>query len=146
MTVIRTATPADEAAWRRLWADYLRFYAVDLAPEVTSLTWSRILDPASRLNARLADVDGTVQGFAVWHRHVASWSAKDDCYLEDLFVADSVRGLGLGRALLDDLITVARDAGCGRFYWHTDEDNSRARALYDSYALADGHVRYRFAL
>ncbi len=144
--MIRDATPADEAEWRGLWAQYLAFYTVDLPSDVTNATWSRILDPASRLACRLAVTDSGLQGFAVWHRHVASWSLTDDCYLEDLFVAPGARGTGLGRALIDDLADVARAAGCGRFYWHTDEGNSRARALYDSYAPADGHIRYRLTL
>jgi GNAT superfamily N-acetyltransferase len=85
-------------------------------------------------------------GFAVWHHHVASWHTADDCYLEDLFVDPAARGQGLGRALLDDLIATARARGFGRIYWHTNEGNARARALYDSYTPADGHLRYRMAL
>jgi GNAT superfamily N-acetyltransferase len=143
---IREAIPADEAEWRRLWAGYLAFYDVPLAAEVTDATWARINDPQSRLAARVAEVDGALIGFAVWHRHVASWSLKDDCYLEDLFVDDPARGQGIGRALIEDLVAVATEGGCGRIYWHTDEDNARARALYDSFAPADGHIRYRLAL
>ncbi|WP_301458807.1 GNAT family N-acetyltransferase, partial [Pseudorhodobacter sp.] len=56
------------------------------------------------------------------------------------------RGRGLGRALLDDLIAICRENGYSRLYWHTDEANARARALYDSYAPYDGHVRYRIKL
>ena len=37
---------------------------------------------------------------------------------------------GIGRALIDDLIAIARARGYGRIYWHTDETNSpRPRAL-----------------
>lgn len=143
---IRNAEAQDEASWRALWSQYLAFYEVDLAPDVTDATWARILDPESRLAARLAVLGGVVVGFAVWHRHVASWSLKDDCYLEDLFVDPAARSASIGRALIDDLVEVARAGGCGRVYWHTNEGNSRARALYDSYARADGHIRYRLRL
>lgn len=143
---IRDVEPEDAAAWRALWQGYLDFYNVTLAPEVTAKTWARILDPDNRLNCRLALQGGTLTGFAVWHHHVASWSDRDDCYLEDLFVAPDARGHGIGRALIDDLAALARARGFGRFYWHTDQDNTRARALYDTYAQADGHVRYRHAL
>jgi GNAT superfamily N-acetyltransferase len=147
MTVtIRPATAADEPAWRNLWAQYLAFYRVPLPPEVTNATWARILAPESRLACLIGESSGSVQGFAVWHSHVASWSLKDDCYLEDLFVAEPARGTGLGRALIDALIQTARDTGSGRIYWHTDEGNARARALYDSYTPNDGHIRYRILL
>jgi len=144
---IRDATAADEAGFRRLWDAYLTFYDVTLAPAVTDQTWARILDPASPLSARVAvDAAGKVQGFAVWHHHIASWHLANDLYLEDLFVDAAARGTGLGRALLDDLFTLARARGFGRIYWHTDEGNARARSLYDSYAPADGHIRYRLKL
>jgi GNAT superfamily N-acetyltransferase len=143
---IRDATPADEARWRELWAQYLNFYATDLAPEVTDATWSRIIDPTSRLSCRMAEVAGRVEGFAVWHHHLASWHLADDCYLEDLYVDSDARGGGIGRALLDDLFALARAREFGRIYWHTNTGNARARALYDSYAPADGHIRYRLTL
>jgi GNAT superfamily N-acetyltransferase len=143
---IRDAVPADAPRWRGLWAQYLAYYRTDLAPQVTDTAWARILDPASRLSCRVAVLDGQVMAFAVWHHHVASWHVADDCYLEDLFVDPAARGQGLGRALIDDLAALARARGYGRFYWHTGQDNARARALYDSYTLADDHVRYRFAL
>jgi GNAT superfamily N-acetyltransferase len=144
---IRDARAADEAGFRRLWDGYLAFYHVTLDPAVTDQTWSRILDPASPLSARVAvDSAGTVRGFAVWHHHIATWHLANDLYLEDLFVDPAARGAGLGRALLDDLFALARARGFGRIYWHTDEGNARARSLYDSYAPADGHIRYRLKL
>lgn len=143
---IRDAAVQDRDGWRRLWQGYLAFYAVPLDHDVTETTWARILDPDSRLSCRVAVRDGGLGGFAVWHHHVASWSPRDDCYLEDLFVDPSLRGSGLGRALIDDLIHLARDRGFGRLYWHTDEGNARARTLYDSYAPSDGHIRYRIGL
>ncbi|MDZ4094071.1 MAG: GNAT family N-acetyltransferase [Paracoccaceae bacterium] len=143
---IATASLGDEAEWRGLWAAYLEFYQVELSSQVTDRTWARILDPASPLVARLARVDGVMRGFALHHHHASTWVAGDDCYLEDLFVSDSARGHGLGRALIDDLIGIARAQGFHRLYWHTDEDNTRARALYDSYMPYDGHVRYRIPL
>jgi GNAT superfamily N-acetyltransferase len=144
--MIRDATPADEAAWRALWADYLAFYGVTLAPGVTDATVRRLMDPASPVKMRLALLDGEVAGFAIHMHHPSTWVPGDDCYLEDLFVAASARGQGLGRALIEDLATLARARGWHRLYWHTDESNSRARALYDSIVKSDGHIRYRLKL
>lgn len=104
------------------------------------------MDPSCPLGIRLAVVADRVAGFAMWHTHLTTWSAAPDCYLEDLFVAEDARGTGLGRALIEDLQGVARALGCGRLYWMTDQNNARARALYDSFAPADGHLRYRLSL
>lgn len=143
---IRDADPGDEAGWRALWDAYLAFYAVDLAPGVADRTWARLMDPASPLKARVAVLSGQVAGFAIHQHHPSSWVAGDDCYLEDLFVAETARGAGIGRALIDDLVALARAKGWHRLYWHTGEGNARARALYDSYAKSDGHIRYRMRL
>ncbi len=143
---IRDAGPGDEAAWRRLWDGYLSFYDVALADEVTDSTWNRILDPQSRVAMRVAVVDGELAGFAIHHFHDSTWVKTPDCYLEDLYLDERFRGHGIGRALLDDLIGIARQKGWSRLYWHTNRDNARARKLYDNYAQEDGHVRYRMRL
>jgi GNAT superfamily N-acetyltransferase len=144
--VIRDLGPEDEAVWRGLWGQYLAFYGVELAPEITDQTWARIVEKASLLRGRVAEVEGQVVGFALHHTHLSTWAADADCYLEDLFLTESARGHGVGRALLDDLIAICRANGYSRLYWHTDEGNARARALYDSYTPYDGHVRYRIKL
>lgn len=144
--LIRDAEPGDEAGWRRLWQDYLAFYDHPLPEAVTAFTWARLMDRDSPLKARLAVADDRVIGFAIHQHHPSTWVMGDDCYLEDLFVDADARGHGAGRALIEDLVTLARARGWQRLYWHTDRDNARARALYDSYVEEDGHVRYRLAL
>lgn len=104
------------------------------------------MDPAAPVKARLAILDGKVRGFAIHLHHPSTWVVTEDCYLEDLYVDESVRGAGLGRALLDDLVSLARAKGWARLYWHTNHDNTRARALYDQYVASDGHIRYRMTL
>jgi GNAT superfamily N-acetyltransferase len=144
MTIlIRTIADDDRETWLTLWNAYLAFYKVEIAPEVTEKTWSRIVDPASPLTCRVAEVDGRVAGFAIHFTHPSTWVVSDDCYLEDLYVDETLRGQGVGRALIDDLVGFAEEKGWARLYWHTDEGNHRARKLYDSYVEADGHVRYR---
>lgn len=144
--MIRDAEPGDEGAWLGLWAQYLAFYEVTLTPEVTAATWARLMDPASPVKMRLAVVGGEVVGFAIHLHHPSTWVLGEDCYLEDLFLTPAARGQGIGRALIDDLIALARAKGWHRLYWHTDEDNTTARKLYDTYVQTDGHVRYRMNL
>jgi GNAT superfamily N-acetyltransferase len=143
---IRDAAPGDEAAWRGLWQGFLDHYDVTLPDETTAFTWARLMDPANALNARLAILGGSVAGFAIHQHHPSTWVMGDDCYLEDLFVAPRARGGGIGRALIEDLISVARARGWKRLYWHTDAGNAVARALYDRFTRDDGHVRYRLTL
>ena len=143
---IRDAATGDESGWRDLWAQYLAFYEVTLAPEVTAATWARLMDPASPVKARLAFDAGEMVGFAIHLHHPSTWVLGEDCYLEDLFLSPEARGKGIGKALIDDLIALARSRGWQRLYWHTDEDNTTARRLYDRYTASDGHIRYRLKL
>lgn len=143
---IRDAVSGDEAEWRALWDQYLAYYNVDLDPEVTTRTWARILDPLATLAGRIALIDGKIAGFALHLHHSSTWVMGDDCYLEDLFVLPQRRGAGVGRALIEDLIALARNRGWHRLYWHTDTDNHAARRLYDSFVPTDGHIRYRLTL
>jgi GNAT superfamily N-acetyltransferase len=143
---LRDLRASDADAFAGLWRDYLAFYKVVLSDAVTRSTWARLMDPDHPMTARVALLDGTVAGFAIHMHHASSWVAGDDCYLEDLFVADAARGHGVGRALIDDVMAIARSRGWHRIYWHTDEDNARARALYDQYTPHDGHIRYRLRL
>lgn len=140
---VREAQAGDEPAWRALWAQYLAFYDMDLAPEVTAATWARILDPAGGLGMRVAEEGGHLLGFATWVIHPSTWTLTEDCYLEDLFVTADARGKGTGRALIEDLVALCRARGFARLYWHTAEGNAQARRLYDSFTPSDGHVRYR---
>ena len=77
--------------------------------------------------------------------HPAFWSGEA-CYLQDLFVDEAVRGRGVARALIEQVAGAARDRGAARFYWHTREDNTRARALYDKVASYTGFIRYGYPL
>lgn len=142
----RDATPQDAHHWHALWQEYLRFYGVTLAPGVTETTFARAMSADSPLGILLAQSDGRIAGFAMWHCHLTTWSTAPDCYLEDLFVAADARGQGLGRALIETLQERARSLGCGRLYWMTDQANTRARSLYDSFSPADGHLRYRITV
>jgi GNAT superfamily N-acetyltransferase len=143
---VREARADDENRWRALWDDYTRFYQVTVARDVTDDVWSRIFDPSSTLFLRVAEVDGEVQGFALCLTHEATWVREPTCYLEDLFLDANLRGKGVGRAMMDDLVRLCREKGWSRLYWHTQESNSTARKLYDHYIKPDDHIRYRVSL
>ena len=144
--IIRNADPGDRAAWNPLWQGFLDYYASTLPQAITDNTWARLMDPACPMKMRLAVVDGTAMGFAIHQHHPSTWVMGDDCYLEDLFVDPAARGKGLGRALITDLMALARANGWHRLYWHTDATNTTARKLYDSFIPTDGNVRYRLTL
>ncbi|MGV3553617.1 N-acetyltransferase family protein [Rhizobium sp.] len=146
MIKIRDAEAGDLEAWLPLWKGYCDFYKVEIADDITMATWARALDPMNVLSARVALVDGRLVGFAHHHTHLTTWDRRPTCYLEDLFTAPSVRGLGVGRALLDDLVALGKARDWASIYWITAEGNATARKIYDSYAPRDEFVRYSIGL
>jgi ribosomal protein S18 acetylase RimI-like enzyme len=60
------------------------------------------------------------------------WTGTDDAHLEDLFVDESMRGSGLGRALLEAALERARRRGCARIELDANEANEPALRLYRS--------------
>ena len=144
--LIRDPRPEDEPAWRRLWAGYCAFYEADVPEAVTAATWAKIFEPQSTIFCRIADREGQVAGFTNSVLHAGTWTLGPLCYLEDLFVDPALRGHGIGRALIDDLLRLARERGWSRLYWHTRGSNENARRLYDKFARANDFVRYRIVL
>ncbi len=140
---VRSLEPGDRAQWAVLWAGYLEFYEHDLPREITEALWRRLLDPADQPYGLVA-VDGTeIVGFVHYHFHLSTWSLNGYCYLEDLFVARSARGKGAGRALIEAVYRAADERGAARVYWHTQNTNTEARALYDKVAELSPFVQYR---
>lgn len=146
MTIVRDIREADAAEWRRLWNGYNDFFETPVPAEVTENTLRRLLDPTSSLIGRIAEVDARVGGFSVSVLHESSWTISPICYLEDLFVDPAVRGEGVGRALIQDLIDLGRARGWSQLYWVTRANNEAARRLYDKFVQADNFVRYRLTL
>ena len=88
-------------------------------------------------------VDGELMGIAHYLFHRSTWAPHRYCYLEDLFVAPTARGKGLGRALIEAVYEKAQAANASRVYWLTQSSNTQARILYDKVADNLGFIQYR---
>jgi GNAT superfamily N-acetyltransferase len=140
---IRPASPSDEAAWRRLWAGYVKFYRAAVSEEVTAATWARILDPSSNIDALVAQAGGKVIGFCNYLYHDSTWDTRPICYLQDLYVDPDARGGGAAKALILACEAAAKAKGAFRLYWQTQEYNAPARSLYDTITPRSSFIVYR---
>jgi ribosomal protein S18 acetylase RimI-like enzyme len=71
-------------------------------------------------------------GLALLRFRPGLWSAGLECYLAELYVVPALRGRGIGRALLDAAIELARERGADHIDLGTSVDDVAARALYES--------------
>jgi GNAT superfamily N-acetyltransferase len=74
--------------------------------------------------------------------HRSCWTPGDYCYLQDLFVAETARGEGVGTALIEAVAEAARARACSRVYWLTHETNLKAQGLYEKIAARSGFIQY----
>ncbi|SHJ81604.1 Acetyltransferase (GNAT) family protein [Dethiosulfatibacter aminovorans DSM 17477] len=61
--------------------------------------------------------DGKEIGFALFFHNFSTFLGRAGLYLEDLFIEESYRGKGYGKALLQKLANIAVERGCGRMEW-----------------------------
>jgi ribosomal protein S18 acetylase RimI-like enzyme len=71
-------------------------------------------------------------GLAVLRFRAAIWSSGLECYLAELYVRPTVRGQGMGRALMEAALREARLRGADTMDIGVDEPDLVARRLYES--------------
>ena len=136
--MIRPIELGDRDAWAPLFVAYGVFYETAFSDEVVESTWRRLLDPTEGIDALVAEVDGTVVGFAHYRSHPDTFSTGRDWFLDDLFVDPAARGGGTATALIEHLKTIAD----GTLRWITAESNTTAQSVYDKVATRTSWVTY----
>ncbi|MBO9578041.1 MAG: GNAT family N-acetyltransferase [Microbacteriaceae bacterium] len=86
----------------------------------------------SPVRCHVVERDGEIVGIAIWFLNYSTWTGTLGVHLEDLFVLESQRGLGYGRALLAELAAICVERGYARFQWNVLDWNEPAIAFYRS--------------
>ena len=129
---IRTAVPADLPTILR----FIRELALyEREPDAVVATEDDLLrdgwGPTPRFRAMIAEADEEAVGFALYFTTYSTWRGHHGIRLEDLYVTPSMRGKGIGKALLAHLARIAVDEGCPRLEWDVLEWNAPAIAVYE---------------
>jgi GNAT superfamily N-acetyltransferase len=113
-----------------LFAGYQRFYSAAPDDDRNRRFFRRFMEPSDD-GLLLGAWDGDrLVGFACMYWTFSSTVADDIALLNDLFVADSHRGKGVGRALLEATVEATRARGLHHVEWLTATDNETAQRLY----------------
>ena len=141
MTIeIRLLSPEDASALDRLAADV---FDKPISRELTS----EFLNDA-RHHVVVGIEDGVVVGMATGVHYVHP-DKPAQLFINEVGVASSHRGRGIGRGLIERLVRRAEELGCTEAWVLTDPDNAAARRLYESVgaeAPPDDCVMYTFRL
>jgi GNAT superfamily N-acetyltransferase len=82
--------------------------------------------------AYVAEVDGRVEGFALYYIRYSTWKGQR-LYLEDILITEKMRGKGLGRLLFEKLLEEARALNLHGMVWQVLEWNEPAMRFYRKY-------------
>ena len=133
---VRQADVADADAIGRLLHDFNVEYEEPTPGPSAIAGRVRELLEAGEITVLLAGAEPA--GVAVLRFRPALWGEALDCHLEELYVVPDRRRQGLGRALMEAAIELARRAGAAYMDLATAEDDVAARALDESVGF-DNH-------
>lgn len=78
----------------------------------------------------IAEYDNKIVGQALFFKNFSTFLGKPGIYLEDLFVKPDFRGKGIGKALLEKIISIAKERNYGRVEWSVLDWNESAIDFY----------------
>jgi GNAT superfamily N-acetyltransferase len=132
MTVsVRRAVPADGPRIIELDRELARFEKLPPPDESEAARLIAWIFESHRLEAFVAELDGKVEGIALFYEGLGSFRAKPFLYLEDLVVSEAARGRGVGEALMALLAREVVARGALRLEWAVLDWNVRAMRFYE---------------
>jgi GNAT superfamily N-acetyltransferase len=130
-TTIRTAIPSDLP---QILAFIRALAAYEREPDAVQATEEDLLrdgfGPHPFFACLIAEHEGRPAGFALYFFNYSTWVGRPGIYLEDLFVFPELRGLGIGKALLQRVAAIALERGCRRLQWAVLDWNTPAIDFY----------------
>jgi GNAT superfamily N-acetyltransferase len=130
---LRAAAPADVPAIVGLITELAAFEQLSHLVETTpERLHPHLFGERPVAECLVAEVEGTVVGFALFFTNFSTFRCRPGLYLEDLYVQPAHRRLGVGRALLRAVGRLAAQRGCGRFEWSVLDWNANAIAMYQA--------------
>ena len=130
---IRDAEPEDATVIHELVVELATFErepdAVMSSPDSIR---AQLEEPDPPFECLIAEQYETVVGFALFYQSFSTWAGVPGIYLDDLFVRESARNRGVGRALLAEVARIAFNRGCRRLEWQVLDWNTPAIDFYES--------------
>ena len=124
-------------------AEYEKMSDLVVADEALLREW---IFEKKRAEVIFALEDGKEVGFALFFHNFSTFLGRAGIYLEDLYVKPDYRGHGHGKALIEELASIACARGCGRLEWSCLDWNRPSIDFYLSLGAQqmDEWTVYRF--
>lgn len=143
---VRRAEPRDGERILELDRELARFEKLEPPDDAEGRRLLAWIDESRRLEALVAEVDGRVEGIALFYEGYGTFRARPFLYLEDLVVSESVRGRGVGETLMAALAHEAVSRGALRIDWAVLDWNRGAIRLYERLGAVRHEEWLRYSL
>jgi len=94
--------------------------------------FKKLLENTDRFFCYLAEKDGVAVGFCMGFYTLSTFLGRSGLYIEDVYVKESCRGLGIGKAFFKMVAQRALDENCGRVEWSVLDWNEPSIKFYES--------------
>lgn len=121
-----------ESDFQDLIALFLEFATFQQSSEKMTNTHEFMLRDKDYINGFVArnennDIVGYVTIFYAYY----TWVGKS-LYMDDLYVREKYRGNGIGSALINKVISLAKEENCNRLRWQVSDWNDSAIRFYEA--------------
>jgi GNAT superfamily N-acetyltransferase len=133
MLEVSPASPEDISELVRIFFEMDEFYgesSTESGAEKERNIRSALFGSRPFAYALAARRESSVVGVACYSFLWPAILSSRSLYLKELYVAKDARRTGVGSALMDALIDIARLNNCRRVEWTTDRDNQEAQDFY----------------
>lgn len=94
--------------------------------------FKKLLENTDWFFCYLAEKDGVAVGFCMGFYTLSTFLGRSGLYIEDVYVKESCRGLGIGKAFFKMVAQRALDENCGRVEWSVLDWNEPSIKFYES--------------
>jgi GNAT superfamily N-acetyltransferase len=128
---IRKARPDDVSAMLEMVSELAEFEKMSDEMIATEEAYQESFFGESPVaEALVAEIDGTLIGYAIFFSTFSSFVGRAGIWLEDLYVKPEFRKRGIGRGLLKFVGRLAEERNAGRYEWCVLDWNQNAIDLY----------------
>lgn len=106
------------------------------APQEVTVSMEEFEDAGFGINpvwwAFVAEYNGHIVAMSLYYIRYSTWKGRR-LYLEDIIVTEEMRGMGIGKELLDHTINYAKENGFSGMMWQVLDWNKPAIDFYKKY-------------
>lgn len=106
------------------------------APQEVTVTLEELVSDGFGANAIyglfVAEKESAIVGIALYYEKYSTWKGRS-LFLEDIIVTENERGNGIGHALFQSVIGVAKERNSARMEWQVLDWNEPAINFYKKY-------------